>query len=392
MPGRATGPSRPRPGGGSPRPLAVVVVAASAPRARLLARAVEGPGVRVLGTARTPEAAVDLVAGAGADVRADVVLVDLAAEPEAGLAAIETVMARVPVPVVAAAADVAGAARARAAGAVDVVEAGLLPAGDLRRPLPGGSPDLERPGEVLRARLAAAAGMPVITHLRGRLRTDALPADDVAGHLADRGGQVSRSSVRLVVVGASTGGPPALATILAGLPADLEVPLLVVQHMAEGFVDGLAGWLSTVGPLPVRVAQDGDLLRPGQVLLAPAGCNTLVRPGLRVRLEPPRPGQFHVPGVDAALASAAVVCGARAVGVLLTGMGRDGAEGLAALRAAGAPTLAQDEATCVVWGMPAAAVAIGAVDRQVPLPELAAALVAAVRSGSAAAAVGGGAG
>ncbi|MGN6331741.1 MAG: CheB methylesterase domain-containing protein [Motilibacteraceae bacterium] len=362
-------------------------MAASAPRARLLARAVEGPGVRVLGTARTPDAAADLVAGSGPDARADVVLVDLVAVPAAGLAAIETIMARVPVPVVAAA-DGPEAAAARAAGAVDVVGADLLPPGDVPPSLLGSPPRSSRPGgrwregqggEPLRARLAAAARMPVITHPRARLRAEPAACDDVPLPVAS-------PSVRLVVLGASTGGPPALATILAGLPVDLEVPLLVVQHMAEGFVDGLADWLSTVGPLPVAVARDGDLLRPGQVLLAPAGCNTLVRPGLRVQLEAPRPGQFHVPGVDVALASAAAVCGSRAVGVLLTGMGRDGAEGLAALRAAGATTLAQDEATCVVWGMPAAAVALGAVDRQVPLPGLAGALLAAVRGGTASAA------
>jgi two-component system chemotaxis response regulator CheB len=374
--------------------LAVVVVAASAPRVRLLARAVEGPGVRVLGTARTPDAAVDLVSGAGPAGRADVVLVDLAAAAAEGLAAIETIMARVPVPVVAAAPDGPEAARARAAGAVDVVGADLLPPGDLPPAPPGTAQHLTGPGgrwpvgqrgERLRERLAAAAGMPVITHPRARLRAEPPAVGDVVG-VAEHPGPCPPPAVRLVVLGASTGGPPALATILAGLPADLEVPLLVVQHMAEGFVDGLADWLSTVGPLPVAVARDGDLLRPGHVLLAPAGCNTLVRPGLRVQLEAPRPGQFHVPGVDAALASAGVVCGSRAVGVLLTGMGRDGAEGLAALRAAGATTLAQDEATCVVWGMPAAAVALGAVDRQVPLPGLAAALLAAVRGGTATAA------
>ncbi|HEU4675585.1 MAG TPA: CheB methylesterase domain-containing protein [Motilibacteraceae bacterium] len=364
-------------------------MAASAPRARLLARAVEGPGVRVLGTARTPDAAVELVAGGGSDARADVVLVDLAAAPAAGLAAIETIMARVPVPVVAAATDGPEGARARAAGAVDVVGTDLLPSGDLPQPPAGNPQHLSRPagrwrpgqgGDALGVRLAAAARMPVITHPRARLRAEPAAA------VVERPEPALRPSVRLVVLGASTGGPPALATILAGLPADLEVPVLVVQHMAEGFVDGLAGWLSTVGPLPVAVARDGDLLRPGRVLLAPAGCNTVVGPGLRVRLEPPRAGQFHVPGVDVALASAAAVCGPRAVGVLLTGMGRDGAEGMAALRATGATTLAQDEATCVVWGMPAAAVALGAVDRQVPLPGLAGALLAAVRGGTASAA------
>ncbi|MGN6242503.1 MAG: chemotaxis protein CheB, partial [Motilibacteraceae bacterium] len=295
-----------------PHGLSVVVVAGSAPRVRLLARAVEGPGVRLLGSARSPEAAAETVAQA----RPDVVLVDLV-PPDAGLAAIEQIMARTPTPVVA----VCGPdpAPALSAGAVDVVGADLLTPRGARSHGPGPAE------EGLRDRLAAAARMPVITHPRGRWRaeppTTAAPTEERPG----RPEPAAPPCARLVVVGASTGGPPALAAILAGLPADLGVPLLVVQHMAEGFVDGLAGWLSTVGPLPVAVARDGDVLRPGHVLVAPAGRNTLVRPGLRVQLDVPRPGQFHVPGVDVAFVSAAAVCGPRAVGVLLTGMGRDGA-------------------------------------------------------------------
>jgi two-component system chemotaxis response regulator CheB len=106
--------------------------------------------------------------------------------------------------------------------------------------------------------------------------------------------------------------------------------------------------------------------------------NTLLRPGLRAELRVPPPGQFHVPGVDAAFASTAATCGSHAVGVLLTGMGRDGAAGLRTLRDAGALTIGQDEPTSVVWGMPAAAQALGAVEVELPLPAIAAALTAAL--------------
>lgn len=182
----------------------------------------------------------------------------------------------------------------------------------------------------------------------------------------------------MVVIGASTGGPPALATILADLPPDLPVPVLVVQHMADGFVEGLATWLDSLSPLPVVMAEHGRRLREGVVHVAPAGVNTLLRPGLRVELRTPPAGQFHVPGVDAAFRSTATVCGSQAVGVLLTGMGRDGAEGLRLLRAAGAFTIGQDEPTSVVWGMPAAAQALGAVEAELPLSGISAALCAAL--------------
>jgi len=192
----------------------------------------------------------------------------------------------------------------------------------------------------------------------------------------------------IVAIGASTGGPPALAAILRELPVDLGVAILVVQHMAEGFLEGLARWLDDAADLTVGVARDGERLVPGNVYLAPAGLNLVLRPGYRVELSPPPDGQYHVPGVDVTFASVARLCGANSVGVLLTGMGRDGAKGLLAMREAGARTLGQDEASSVVWGMPAAALALGAVDQQLPLSQMAAAIVTAVedcRAGQAAA-------
>jgi two-component system chemotaxis response regulator CheB len=182
----------------------------------------------------------------------------------------------------------------------------------------------------------------------------------------------------LICIGASTGGPPALAAILGALPADLAVPVLVVQHMAEGFVEGLARWLDGVVSLPVSVALNGDRLRPGHVVLAPSDGNLVVEPGLRVRIDEPRAGQFHIPEIDTSFASVAEVCRDRAVGVLLTGMGRDGAAGMLALRRMGAFTIGQDEGTSAVWGMPAAAASLDALAVELPLPQIAAGIVDAV--------------
>jgi chemotaxis response regulator CheB len=178
----------------------------------------------------------------------------------------------------------------------------------------------------------------------------------------------------LIAIGASTGGPIALATLLGELPADLQAAVVVVQHMADGFIEGLAAWLDGICPLPVSVGATGRRLQPGTVTVAPSGLNLVVHKELRVTTHEPPRSQYHVPGIDATFSSVAEVVGAHAVGVLLTGMGRDGAAGLKRMRDLGAFTVAQDEASCAVYGMPAAAMSVGAVDRQLPLAEIGTAL------------------
>jgi two-component system chemotaxis response regulator CheB len=163
---------------------------------------------------------------------------------------------------------------------------------------------------------------------------------------------------------------------LKDLPLDLDQAVLVVQHMAEGFIPGLATWLDGLVALPVGVGESGRRLLPGTVTIAPSGGNLLVQDDrLRVLCVPPDPGQFHVPGIDATFASVAQALGPDAIGVLLTGMGRDGAAGLLEMRERGALTLGQDEATSTVYGMPAAAFALQAVERQLPLDQIAPAVL-----------------
>ncbi|HTE74782.1 MAG TPA: chemotaxis protein CheB [Actinomycetes bacterium] len=356
--------------------LVVVVVADSRTRTRALRGLLSGPGFVVAAevcTAADAESAVE-------EHRPGAVLVDL--DPaDGGIEAIERIMGTRPTPVVVCGSLVEHSKAALAAGAVDVV--GALDA----------LPSSPQYATALRRHLRVASRVRVITHPRSRLRARGLEAGpgspgspggpspvrpaSTAAHDLPAPDPIAGAR-RLVVVGASTGGPPALATILADLPPDLPVPVLVVQHMADGFVEGLADWLNGLSVLPVEMAVHGRRLGPGRVHVAPAGVNTVLRPGLRVELRTPPPGQFHVPGVDAAFTSAAAVCGPTAVGVLLTGMGRDGAEGLRHLHEAGALTIAQDEPSSVVWGMPAAALALGAVQVELPLSRIGAALAAAV--------------
>jgi two-component system chemotaxis response regulator CheB len=175
--------------------------------------------------------------------------------------------------------------------------------------------------------------------------------------------------IRIVLLGASTGGPPAIERILRDLGASISVPVAVVQHMPAGFTRAFAERLNAYLPLQVREAMDGEPLLAGTVYIAPGGMHLSVvwdGSGLKAVLDV-EPVATHRPSVDVLFASAAVAVGRRAVAVLLTGMGHDGARGMAELARVGARTLAQDEATSVIYGMPRAAVLAGAVGESLPL-------------------------
>jgi two-component system chemotaxis response regulator CheB len=400
----------------------VAIVAGTKTRIKVLEKLLNQPGVVVLGSAQDPVTAEELVVG----VRPAAVLLDLDLW-SGGLEAIERIMAHRATPIVVIGPAAEHPEAAIAAGAVDVI--GTLDV----------APGSAQYANVVMRHLKIASRVRVITHPRGRLRgrgvrgpaaasppppthrrdavgrdqpptveSDQQVPEDVTPEqrpavVAERRGSTTsangsgsgaagvhrlvsgrarpapRHGPLIVAIGASTGGPPALATILSELPDDLPAAVMVVQHMAEGFVEGLGRWLDGVCPLPVVVAVDGERLQPGQVYLAPANQNMVVRPGYRVGLADPPPGQYHVPGVDVTFRSVAQVCGQYAVAALLTGMGRDGAAGLKVLRDIGAFTIGQDESTSVVWGMPAAAQEVDAVDLELPLPAIGQAIVTAVQ-------------
>jgi two-component system chemotaxis response regulator CheB len=171
-----------------------------------------------------------------------------------------------------------------------------------------------------------------------------------------------RKEVRLVAIGASTGGPPALQVILGGLPADYPLPVVVVQHISVGFSAGLASWLSSVTSLKCKLGEYGEAIQPGTVYFAPDGKHMTVNNKGVIFLDPSEPVGGQRPSINVLFESVARNFGAAAVGVLLTGMGKDGAQGLKAMRQAGAYAIAQDEKSSVVFGMPAAAIDLGAVD------------------------------
>ena len=366
-------------------PTTVVVVDDSPVQRRFMRSAVEAaPDCSVIGEARNGREGVALVAR----LRPSVVLMDLDLPVMSGIEAIERIMADSPTPILVYSAHVEGAERVNAleslaAGAVDV----------LAKPGPGDHGKLEDYADQLRRRVRIAARVRVITHPRGTLRSQGMAPASAGTAIGLVGGTTRsrslapllladsdcRSAIKLIAIGASTGGPQALATVLTALPVDLDQAVVVVQHMAEGFIAGLASWLDQLVPLPVLVGGSGRRLLPGTITIAPTGGNLLVQDDrLRVLCSPPRPGQFHVPGIDECFASIAHAVGPEAVGVLLTGMGRDGAVGLKAMRDRGAPTLGQDEGSSTVYGMPQAAFLAGAVDRQLPVGDIGCAVLGLV--------------
>lgn len=190
-----------------------------------------------------------------------------------------------------------------------------------------------------------------------------------------------RNPVEIVAIGSSTGGPDALGRILGALPATTPVPILIVQHITVGFHQGLADWLDQVSPLHVKLGEDGHRPASGEVILAPGERHMTIGPDLRIRLSQEAPVGGHRPSATHLFRSVAGVYGRSAAGVILTGMGDDGADGLVELRRAGGWVIGQDEGTCVVYGMPRAAAMRGAVTEVRPLGEIADAIVDCLNRG-----------
>jgi two-component system chemotaxis response regulator CheB len=182
--------------------------------------------------------------------------------------------------------------------------------------------------------------------------------------------------VRIVAIAASTGGPPAVAEVLRGLPGDWPVPVLVVQHIGAGFDVGLVRYLDDACQLPVALAEDGRELSGGGVFVSPAEAHLGVSAGHRLTVTAGGPVDGYRPSANQLFRSVAAAFGARAAGVVLTGMGRDGADGLLALRRAGGFAVAQDQATSIVYGMPRQALLRGATDEVLPVGHIARALLA----------------
>ena len=335
----------------TPRRLLRVLVADDSQVAQqLLRELIDGePDMIVVGTATTGRETIEKVER----LRPDLVTMDVVMPDGDGIAAAQRIMAQRPTPiaVITAAPCEAGSTMtfdALATGAVEVLQ---KPA---RSILDSAG---ERDSFTRRLRSVAAVG---VIGIRGA-RALAKPA--LASPLPEAPpAQVHGvpASAALIALGASTGGPPCIRTILSTLDPALAPPILVVQHMAREFVPGFVAWLRDTLPLPVELAREGSAIAAGRVYVAP-GDRHLKIDAAGILHEDAGPAEHHQrPAVDVLFRSLAEHFGPRALGVLLTGMGEDGARGLLAMREAGAFTIAQDEASSVVFGMPAAASALEA--------------------------------
>ncbi|MDQ3266761.1 MAG: chemotaxis protein CheB [Myxococcota bacterium] len=288
------------------------------------------------------------------DQHPDIVVVELSGADAFG--AIEAIMAEAPTPILALQQPHqvgVDTFHALGLGALEITELSPLPTPQFWR-------ELGRKLELL-------SQVRVVRHVRGarRKRQLARTHQDHAGE----------PPFPLVAVASSLGGPRALSVVLRSIPKAFAAPIVICQHISAGFTGGLALWLAAETALKVVEARDGDWLTSGTVFIAPSGAHLMVTDDGRARLDRGPPLQGFRPSCDALLTSAAHAFNRRCIGVVLTGMGRDGARGLKEIRSRGGRTVAQDEASSVVYGMPAAAVELGAAEEILPLDEIAKALI-----------------
>ena len=335
----------------SGKPIRVLVADDSATlRTALCALLSEFPDLTIVGQAADGVEAVEKARA----LRPDVITMDVNMPRLDGLGATAAIMAEAPARVLVISSvrqhrQLELSFKAIAAGALELIA----------KP-EGGPDDMRRWARKVADSVRLMAEVPVVR----RHRWNPFPPRPSLSH----GAQVD-----VVGLVASTGGPPALAYVLGSLPATIPVPLLLAQHIATGFTDGLVRWFSGVCSLRVVIAQDGDLPLPGHVYLAPDGCDLeLDREG---HTRTPKSNGLHCPSGNKLLASLARAYSSRASGFVLTGMGDDGALGLLELKRAGGATYAQDEQTSVVFGMPQAAHVCGATQTLLPLESIAPAIL-----------------
>jgi two-component system chemotaxis response regulator CheB len=349
-------------------PCKVLIVDDSAVVRQMLSEILDSdPGIEVVGTAADPLLAREKIKR----LAPDVITLDVEMPRMDGLAFLENLMRLHPLPVVMISSLTERGAdttlQALALGAVDFVSKPKL---DVARGLQGYADEI-----IAKVKMAA----------RSRVRPLARPNPPritlgAVAPVAPRSIQF-RTTDRLIAIGASAGGTEALRVVLEGMPADAPA-VVMTQHLPATFSTPFAERLDRHSAMSVREATDGEAVLPGHAYLPPGGKHLrIIRDGARwrCRIDDGPPVNRHKPAVDVLFRSVAESAGANAIGAILTGMGDDGARGLLELKNAGAPTLVQDEATSVVWGMPGAAFKLGAAEEMVPLERIAERLMALAR-------------
>ncbi|MBU0483810.1 MAG: chemotaxis-specific protein-glutamate methyltransferase CheB [Proteobacteria bacterium] len=280
-------------------------------------------------------------------LRPDIVIMDIEMPIMGGLEAIEIIMGENPVPilVVTSKGETDTAFRAISKGALEV--------------LPKSAVDPDNPKKFIE-QVKILSRVKVITHLKSRAKTG-------------NGKDESDDKVpfkKIIAIAASTGGPNALNTILPELPKDYCCPIVIAQHISDGFEIGLAEWLSKISKLQVKVAEDGDLLMAGHVYISPPNRHMVVNYNNRISFLEKKARDIYHPSCDILLMSVATVYGAKTIGVILTGMGKDGVIGMQKIKEMQGKTIAQDQSSSIVFGMPKIAIETGCIDKVLPLAQI----------------------
>lgn len=299
-------------------------------------------GFEVVGEADDGRRCVELVCSR----RPDIVLLDVDMPELDGLEATVEIMRKAPTPIVI---FTSSAVSRRLQVPIKALAAGALEV--LHKPAIGSRAGFDAVAQGLRERLRLLAQIKVIR--RRRLSAPGAPRAPIA---------TPQETPRILAIGASTGGPATLVDVLGGMKPTTPLTVLLVQHMSVEFMQGFIEWLAESLSLPVKEAASGDRLRPGTILVAPGGRHLVLARGGAVRLEDSPPLHACRPSIDVLFDSVALHGAPRAIGVLLTGLGADGARGLLAMRSKGCVTVAQDEASSTVFGMPKAAIDLGAAE------------------------------
>jgi two-component system chemotaxis response regulator CheB len=340
-------------------------------RALLVSIVNRDPGLEVVGEARDGEEAVALAA----KLRPDVITMDVHMPKLDGLEATRRIMSDTPTPIVVISAidpkDVRLSFEALDSGALAV----------LAKPTGPAAPDFaDRAAEIVNT-VKTMAGVRVVKRrprLAGAPTPDTRhPTPEPAKTTAPPARPAARRRIDIVAIGSSTGGPDALGKIVGALPANAPVPIVIVQHITVGFHQGLVDWLNNVTPLNVKLGVEGEQLKAGEVVIAPGERHMVIDASKRVKFIDDGPVRGHRPSATKLFQSVTMVYRGNALGVILTGMGDDGADGLVDLHKAGGWVIGQDEATCVVYGMPREAALRGAVNEVLPLGEIAGGIVSA---------------
>ncbi len=322
----------------------VLIVDDSDMTREILRRLLESdPAIRVCGVAENGKQAIDLVQ----KLKPSMVIMDINMPVMDGFQATEQIMAYCPTPILILSSTVNKGGvyttfNALAIGAVDVME----------KPTMTPNASWSEIGSSLIRKVKLVSQARVLTHLKGKQRKIApVPNSSAVRNL---------NNCELVCIGASTGGPSILMRILKAIPPDYNAAVMVVQHMAAGFTENFVAWLGSACKIKIKLAEDGEKVEKGKVLVAPDGYHTIVSKRKTIRLITGDAVNNVKPAIDVLFNTIAEEYGGRALGILLTGMGADGADGLKRIRDSGSATIAQSEESCTVFGMPKVAIERGA--------------------------------